>query len=282
MNCGKTASTVESYSLGCGKTTSTIESYSLGCGKVTTTIEGYALGCGKTTSTIEGYKDEPNQNTGNGDDGNTGSSGNISNENNNGETGSSTSNKENEVTNTTKEQGKADTTELDENDVVGNKSYTNPSNLVIQTGVNGSEGNEGISGSENGVGDELNKESMNVVEPAAGVGLAMNPGVLAGVGVVGSGLGAGFFVLFGLLGSTPATLSTVTIKGTEERKIKIKNKKNFYLAKISNKWIEYASAASIHLEQEFIDKHRGEQIKVIIDDTEYVTTVSENITFDLT
>ncbi|HWT75392.1 MAG TPA: hypothetical protein VN258_11850 [Mobilitalea sp.] len=55
INCGKTTSTIVSYSMNCGKTTSTIVSYSMNCGKTTTTIESYALNCGKTTSSITGY-----------------------------------------------------------------------------------------------------------------------------------------------------------------------------------------------------------------------------------
>ena len=51
--CGKSTSTIESYSLGCGKTTSTVDGYNVGCGKTTSTVTGYTLGCGKTTSTIE-------------------------------------------------------------------------------------------------------------------------------------------------------------------------------------------------------------------------------------
>ncbi len=67
--CGKTTSTIDSYSLSCGKaqgdytcgkTTSTIDSYSLNCGKT----QGDYL-CGKTTSTIESYSKSCGKQSGN-------------------------------------------------------------------------------------------------------------------------------------------------------------------------------------------------------------------------
>ncbi|TAH65340.1 MAG: hypothetical protein EWM47_11300 [Anaerolineaceae bacterium] len=62
-NCGKTTSTIVSYSRNCGKTTSTIENYSRNCGKTTSTIEGYTINCGKTTSTVTGYSLNCNKTT---------------------------------------------------------------------------------------------------------------------------------------------------------------------------------------------------------------------------
>lgn len=265
LGCGKTTSTVEDYSLGCGKTETTIENYSLGCGKVTTTIEGYALGCGKTTSTIEGYKEDTAQ-------GNSGATTTPSED-----TGSSSESEKNETTttDTTKEQGTADTTELDERDVVGNKSFADITNLVSKDGVNASAGNDGISG------DELNKNSMNAVEPAVAAGLALSPGMLIGGGALTGGLAAGLWVLFGIFGTSSATLIVTTSKGTEEKKIKVKSKKNYFITKIPDKVIEDAASVSLRLEPEFIEKNAGSPLKVIIADTENTTVVSDSIKFDL-
>lgn len=270
LSCPKTTSTVDSYSLGCGKTTSTVEDYSLGCGKVTTTIEGYALGCGKTTSTIEGYKEDTTQ-------GNSGATTTPSED-----TGSSSEPEKNATTttditttDTTKEQGTADTTELDERDVVGNKSFADITNLVSKDGVNASAGNDGISG------NELSKNSMNAVEPAVAAGLALSPGMLIGGGALTGGLAAGLWVLFGVFGTSSATLIVTTSKGTEEKKIKVKNKKNYFITKIPDKVIEDAVSVSLRLEPEFIEKNAGSPLKVIIADTENTTVVSDSIKFDL-